>query len=108
MPKFASQEEEWRAYLNGTHPSIRFGQRTFRHVLPHLAASSAFVGFVGSVLEGDQVRVLRPTDVRVVQGGGEAGTVIRRVVPHERLVAPRQGLRQGSHVLDRHHRVGTG
>ena len=30
--KYASKEEEWRAYLEGTHPSIRFGQRTFRLV----------------------------------------------------------------------------
>jgi adenylate cyclase len=32
MAKFASQEEEWRAYLTGTHPAIRFGRRTFRHL----------------------------------------------------------------------------
>jgi adenylate cyclase len=32
MPKFASQEEEWRAYLNGTHPGIRLGQHTFRYI----------------------------------------------------------------------------
>jgi adenylate cyclase len=32
MTKFASEEDEWRAYLDGTHPSIRFGQRVFRHV----------------------------------------------------------------------------
>jgi adenylate cyclase len=30
--RFASEEEEWRAYLDGTHPSFRLWQRTFRHV----------------------------------------------------------------------------
>ena len=32
MARYASQEDEWRAYLDGTHPSIRFGRRTFRFV----------------------------------------------------------------------------
>jgi len=32
MAKYESREAEWRAYLDGTHPSIRFGQRTFRYV----------------------------------------------------------------------------
>jgi adenylate cyclase len=30
--KYASEEEEWRAYLDGTHPSFRLGQRAFRLV----------------------------------------------------------------------------
>lgn len=30
MTTFESDEEEWRAYLEGTHPTIRRGQRTFR------------------------------------------------------------------------------
>jgi adenylate cyclase len=29
MTKFASKEEEWRAYLGGTHPMIRSGHRFF-------------------------------------------------------------------------------
>lgn len=32
MAKFASREDEWKAYLVGTHPQIRFGRRTFRHL----------------------------------------------------------------------------
>ena len=32
MTKYASDEDEWRAYLDGSHPSIKFGQRTFRFV----------------------------------------------------------------------------
>ena len=32
MSRFASQEDEWRAYLDGTHPAIRWGRRTFRLV----------------------------------------------------------------------------
>jgi adenylate cyclase len=32
MAKFATPEDEWRAYLDGTHPSIRLGRRTFRHI----------------------------------------------------------------------------
>jgi adenylate cyclase len=32
MAKFASPEDEWRSYLAGTHPSIRLGRRTFRHI----------------------------------------------------------------------------
>jgi adenylate cyclase len=31
--KFASGEDEWRAYLGGTHPDTRLGHRTF-HLLP--------------------------------------------------------------------------
>jgi adenylate cyclase len=29
MAKYASEEEEWAAYLNGTHPAIKLGKRTF-------------------------------------------------------------------------------
>src|SRR5205085_8991446 len=29
-PKYSSPEEEWAAYLMGTHPYIKMGQRTFR------------------------------------------------------------------------------
>jgi adenylate cyclase len=52
MPKFASQEDEWRAYLDGTHPAIRFGQRTFRHVpsSPRCKLCSAPFAGVGRVL----------------------------------------------------------
>lgn len=32
MTKYVSDEDEWRAYLDGSHPSIRFGRRTFRFV----------------------------------------------------------------------------
>jgi adenylate cyclase len=32
MTRFASKEDEWRAYLNGTHPSFVWGRRTFRYV----------------------------------------------------------------------------
>jgi adenylate cyclase len=32
MTKFASKEDEWRAYLAGTHPSFVRGRRMFRHV----------------------------------------------------------------------------
>ncbi len=32
MARFESREAEWRAYLDGTHPSIWFGRRTFRFV----------------------------------------------------------------------------
>ena len=32
MARFESREAEWRAYLDGTHPSIWFGRRTFRLV----------------------------------------------------------------------------
>ena len=32
MAKFATPEDEWRAYLDGTHPSIRRGRATFRHI----------------------------------------------------------------------------
>ncbi|MDP9295069.1 MAG: adenylate/guanylate cyclase domain-containing protein [Actinomycetota bacterium] len=47
MPKFASQEDEWRAYLAGTHPSIRFGQRTFRHVPSSPRCKLCSVPFAG-------------------------------------------------------------
>jgi len=30
--RFATPEDEWRAYLDGTHPSIVWGRRLFRHV----------------------------------------------------------------------------
>lgn len=32
MQRFATPEDEWRAYLDGSHPSIRWGRRTFRHI----------------------------------------------------------------------------
>ena len=32
MTKFASKEDEWRAYLSGTHPSSLMGQRMFKWV----------------------------------------------------------------------------
>ena len=32
MAKFATREDEWRAFLDGTHPSIQWGRRTFRHI----------------------------------------------------------------------------
>ena len=32
MARYASPEAEWQAYLDGTHPSIKWGRRTFRHV----------------------------------------------------------------------------
>jgi adenylate cyclase len=32
MTKFATKEDEWRAYLTGTHPTLRWGHRTFRFV----------------------------------------------------------------------------
>ena len=30
--RFATPEDEWRAYLDGSHPSIVWGRRLFRHV----------------------------------------------------------------------------
>jgi adenylate cyclase len=30
MARFATPEDEWRSYLDGTHPSITWGRRTFR------------------------------------------------------------------------------
>ena len=32
MARFATPEDEWRAFLDGTHPSISWGRRTFRHI----------------------------------------------------------------------------
>jgi adenylate cyclase len=32
MARFATPEDEWRAFLDGSHPSIRWGRRTFRHI----------------------------------------------------------------------------
>lgn len=32
VPRFATPEDEWRAYLDGTHPSIVWGRRLFRRV----------------------------------------------------------------------------
>jgi adenylate cyclase len=32
MPRFETPEDEWRAYLAGTHPSILWGRRTFRRI----------------------------------------------------------------------------
>ncbi len=32
MAKFATPEDEWRAFLDGSHPSITWGRRTFRHI----------------------------------------------------------------------------
>lgn len=32
MARFATAEDEWRSYLDGTHPSIRRGRRSFRHI----------------------------------------------------------------------------
>jgi adenylate cyclase len=54
MPKFVSQEEEWRAYLAGTHPSIKFGQRTFRHIpsSPRCKLCSAPFAGMGRLLFG--------------------------------------------------------
>ena len=52
--KFESLEQEWRAYLEGTHPSIRFGQRTFRLVpsSPRCKMCSAPFGGVGKAMFG--------------------------------------------------------
>jgi adenylate cyclase len=47
MPKFVSKEEEWRAYLAGTHPSIKFGQRTFRHIPSSPRCKLCSVPFAG-------------------------------------------------------------
>ena len=32
MPRFATPEDEWRAYLEGTHPWLRWGRRAFGHI----------------------------------------------------------------------------
>lgn len=32
MARFATPEDEWRSYLNGTHPHILWGRKTFRHI----------------------------------------------------------------------------
>jgi adenylate cyclase len=32
MAKYETPEDEWRAYLGGTHPHIRWGRKTFRHI----------------------------------------------------------------------------
>jgi adenylate cyclase len=32
VARFATPEAEWRAYLDGTHPSIVWGRRLFRHI----------------------------------------------------------------------------
>jgi adenylate cyclase len=47
MTKFASEEDEWRAYLDGTHPSIRFGQRVFRHIPSSPRCSMCAAPFAG-------------------------------------------------------------
>jgi adenylate cyclase len=54
MAKFASHEDEWRAYLQGTHPNIRFGQRTFRRIpsSPRCKMCSAPFAGAGGLLFG--------------------------------------------------------
>jgi adenylate cyclase len=47
MAKFASQEEEWRAYLDGSHPAIRWGRRTFRLVPSSPRCRMCSVPFAG-------------------------------------------------------------
>jgi adenylate cyclase len=52
VTRFASSEDEWRAYLDGTHPQITFGRRTFRHLpsSPRCRLCSVPFRGVGSVI----------------------------------------------------------
>ena len=54
MARFQSREAEWRAYLDGTHPSIWFGRRTFRLVpsAPRCKLCSVPFGGMGRMLFG--------------------------------------------------------
>lgn len=45
MARFATPEDEWRAYLDGTHPSIHLGRRTFRHIPSSPRCRMCFVPF---------------------------------------------------------------
>jgi ABC-type nitrate/sulfonate/bicarbonate transport system ATPase subunit len=46
---------------------------------PPTMATAAFIGFSGSIREGPQVRLVRPTDVVVEETGDLAGEVVRSV-----------------------------
>jgi adenylate cyclase len=52
--KYESPEEQWAAYLNGTHPTIKLGKRTFRLVpsSPRCKMCSVPFGGLGRVLFG--------------------------------------------------------
>jgi adenylate cyclase len=52
--KYESPEEQWAAYLNGTHPTIKLGRRTFRLVpsSPRCKMCSVPFGGLGRVLFG--------------------------------------------------------
>jgi adenylate cyclase len=47
VARFASQEDEWRAYLEGSHPAIKLGRRTFRHVPSSPRCKMCSVPFAG-------------------------------------------------------------
>jgi adenylate cyclase len=47
MAKFATPEDEWRAYLDGSHPSIRWGRRTFRRIPSDPRCRVCFAPFAG-------------------------------------------------------------
>jgi adenylate cyclase len=47
MKKFATKEEEWRAYLDGTHPLLLRGQWMFRHIPSNPRCQMCAVPFAG-------------------------------------------------------------
>ena len=47
MARFSSREEEWAAYLNGTHPAIKLGRRTFRLIPSSPRCKMCSVPFAG-------------------------------------------------------------
>jgi adenylate cyclase len=47
MRKFESKEAEWRAYLEGTHPAMRWGLRTFKHIPSDPRCKMCSVPFAG-------------------------------------------------------------
>jgi adenylate cyclase len=52
MPKFAAPEDEWRAYIEGTHPSLIRGRKAFGHIpsKPRCKICSAPFGWPGGAV----------------------------------------------------------
>lgn len=121
MAKFASQEDEWRAYLNGTHPSIRFGQRTFRHIpssprcklcsAPFAGPGRALFGLLGfSPWEKNPNlchRCISRLNQQEVSGAEIEVTFLFADVRHSSDLARRIGTMEFTHLMHRFYTTAT-
>lgn len=121
MPRFVTPEDEWRAYLDGSHPSIRRGRATFRHIpssprcricsVPFGPPGGALFGRMGFVRWDKNPNVcmhcLKELRQHDVMGAEVDVSFMFADVRHSSAIARRVGAMEFAHLMQRFYATAT-